>query len=405
MNIVTINTHDQAGGAAKVALSLHRAFARKGHRCKFLARYKSLTDDDIFCWGNDLVRQLRRITGRLERWLSLQYQLDPSLFLLGKTWMDKADIVHLHNIHGVYFNPLILPTLSRRYCTIWTLHDMWALTGRCAHSFDCERWRGGCGQCPTYREYPALNCDTSSFHQRVKHAIYQRAKLTVAVPSRWMQELVSQSILRDHDVRYIPNGVDASIFQPMDSRVIRQVLGLPEDRVIILCAGTGFADSPYKGFDYLAGALRSLNKSNILLIIIGGGSVVSSDDVGGCDVINVGRVDDEQRMARYYACTDVFALPSVAENCPLVVLEAMSCGKPVVAFKIGGVPDIVQHGKTGYLARASNADDFARGIRLSLEQPDTMREWGRAARERVMGNFTLDQQVQRYLDLYAEKLE
>ena len=405
MNIVTINTHDQAGGAAKVAHSLHRAFVKEGHRCRFLVRYKRLLGADIVRWETGPVRQLRRITRRLERRLGLQYLLDPSLFLIGKTWMDEADVVHLHNIHGSYFNPLILPTLSRRYCTIWTLHDMWALTGRCAHSFDCKRWQEGCGQCPSVEEYPALSHDTSSFHWRVKRAIYQRSELTVVVPSRWLQRLAGQSILGHCDIRYIPNGVDVAVFRPMDRHVTRQVLGLPEDRFLILCAGTGVTTSPYKGFDYLAQALRNLNRSNILLAIIGGGSPVSREAVGGHDVINVGRVDDEELMAHYYACADVFAFPSVAENCPLAVLEAMSSSTPVVAFQVGGIPDLIQHGKTGYLARARDVEDLARGIRLLLEQPDTIRDWGRAAREAVLKEFTLDQQVHRYLDLYAEKLE
>ena len=404
MNIVTINTHDKAGGAAKVALSLHQAFASQGHRCRFLVRYKSLPGADVVRWESNLVRQLRRVTPGLERRLGLQYLLDPSVLLAGKTWMDAADIVHLHNVHGSYFNPLILPMLSRRYCTIWTLHDIWALTGHCAHSFDCGRWQEGCGRCPSVKEYPALSRDTSGFQWRVKRAIYRRSDLTVVAPSRWLQRLAGQSILSHCDIRYIPNGVDVAVFRPMGRRATRRALGLPEACTLVLCVATGVATSPYKGFDYLVRALRSLERPGVLLVIVGGGSPVSREAVDGHDVVNVGRVEDEQRMARYYACADVLAFASLAENCPLAVLEAMSCGTPVVAFEVGGIPDLVQHGVSGYLARARDVGDLASGIRLSLEQPDTLRAWGHAARERVLNNFTLDRQVQCYLDLYAEKL-
>lgn len=405
MKVVSVNTHDRAGGAAKVALSLHRFFMGQGHACRFLAGIKLDEGDCTVGWTTPRATALRRYVARVDaRLLGLQYLLDPSILQCGRRWFDGTDVVQLHNIHGAYFNPLNLITLSRRYPVIWTLHDMWSITGKCVHSYDCERWRSGCGECPLLHEYPELPHDTSAFHWRAKRKIYRRSQLTVVTPSRWLQRLVSQSTLSDHDIRLIPNGVDVSTYRPFDKRAARRKLGIPEDARLVAFSGPGGSKNLFKGYEYLRQALAFLPRRKLALILIGR-SMGEVRDVSDVSVIEVGEITSEEEMALCYSAADVLALPSAAENCPLTVLEAMACGTPVVAFRVGGVPELVEHGKSGYLARQKDARDLAVGLRLVLERSGTSGAWGAAARQVVLREFTLERQGRRYLDLYTEIVE
>ena len=314
---------------------------------------------------------------------------------------QKADLLHLHNLHGGWFSPFALPLLSARKPTIWTLHDMHALTGHCAHSRDCERWREGCGRCPRLESAPPVFYDATDFVHADKKRLYEACRLTVAVPSRWLMQIAREGILGSQDIRLIYNGVDPRLFRPRDKRELRRELGVPEGATVLLFSAAGGKSNMWKGgMRYFSPLRKRLeNEPGLFFISLGGGRECRS-----CRERSLPYVHSRETMAKYYALSDLFVYPSLADNCPLGVLESMACGTPVVSFRTGGIPELVEHGKTGYLAEYGSLDDLHNGVMRLLRRDNDRDGMGTAARRTVLERFTEEKMIAAYLRLYEELL-
>lgn len=317
---------------------------------------------------------------------------------------QAADILHIHSFF-VFFSYLWLPRLTRHKPAILTLCDMWPYTGHCQYSYDCDRWKTGCGHCPYPDGYPAIQRDGTALEWKLKQWAFQRSNLVVVTKSRWATEQVQQSMLSHFPHHRIYNGVDTQIFYPRDRQSCRQSLGLPLDRNILLFSASNL-NNPRKGGDLLLQAIRELPQSvtaNLLLLTLGHGGESLAQAVG-IETVNLGYISDEQRLAHCYAAADLFLFPTRNELLGNVALESLACGTPVVAFKVGGVPDVVQHGLTGYLAEPENASDLCRGIQQLLTQPQLHQNMSRNGPERVKQDFSLEVAVQKYTNLYHSLL-
>lgn len=404
MRIASVNTHDCAGGAARVAMDLHREYIRRGHEAVFLTGMKVTREPAVYHWNSCFVSLARRVTGRVERATGLQYVLEPSVVLGGRRWFDQASVVHLHNIHGGYFNIGLLPYLARRHSVVWTLHDMWALTGHCAHAFDCDEWLNGCETCAWPSTEIPIARQSTHLNVLVKRLLYAASDpLTVVTPSEWLAAKVRHSILAGARLEVIPNAVDTRIFRPADRWQARRALGLCSSEPMVLAAGAGVIANTFKGFAVLAEALLDPDLPRLHVVIAGGGGAVPKAVARRHRITDLGPITDQHVMAAVYSACDVFALPSLAENCPLAVLEAMASSRPVVASSVGGVPELVAHLRTGYLARVADADDFARGLLECLADGDRAAAWGAAGRERVVERHTLVRQSSDYCDLFGRR--
>ena len=402
MNILHISTLDNVGGAARVAYSLKEGYKHLGHNSQILVGRKSGDWEDIVQIPK---KRLQKITSLIFNKLSLQYLGYFNTFKI-KNFKEfsNADIVNLHNLHGDYFNFLALPGLTKSKPTVWTLHDHWAITGRCAFSYGCDKWQTGCGDCPDLAYYPASKRDTSKLIWKLKKWTYKRSNLVIVTPSKWLKNLVENSILADKEIHIIYNGVDHKKFHPMTKSVIRNQLGLPEDKLILMFIANGGVRNRQKGGDYLFDALKRVNTKNVFFLDIGSSDELDKIMHRDVDYLSIPYVHDED-LPGYYAASDLLIFPSIAENCPLVVLEAMACGTPVIAFNTGGVPELVDHMKTGYVAEYKNSDDLATGVERFLSDDVLRAKAGILARQRVEDKFTLDQQVDNYLMLYAHILD
>src|SRR5919198_784593 len=221
LDVLHISESDAAGGAARTAYKVHRGLNASGHRSRMLVGRKVTGDDDIRrIKRSDLWRAADRACGEVLDRLDLQYVFYPSSFGVARDpWFRSADVVQLHNLHGSYFSFTALPTLTRRRPTVWLLQDQWAFTGHVAYSLDCERWRR----------------DTTALLWRLKRFVYERSRLTLIVPSRWMLDLVHTSpLLSRFPVHRIPHGVDTTVFRPMPKVEARRRLGLEADRPLVL---------------------------------------------------------------------------------------------------------------------------------------------------------------------------
>lgn len=400
-SILHINTLGDQGGAAKVAASLNMFLNRSGLHSEFLV-------DQIMEHSNATI--LPKVTSTKQRILwSMQNNqgwLDffhlSTLNIKEMPVFKDTDILHLHNLHGDYFSPFALPELTALKPTVWTLHDMQAITGHCAHSFDCERWLAGCGSCPNLNIYPAINKDTSTFLWETKKQIYAYSDLTIVCPSKWLKDKVDRSILGNKGARLIYNGIDNSVFKAMDKQQARKELNLPLGKKILLFTAHEGTSNYWKGGSFVDEAYQRLREKQDILFLNAG--VTSAAKGQGGSWVDVPYIFDEYTLAKYYSAADLFIYPSLADNCPLVVLESLSCGTPVVAFRTGGIPELVEHMKMGYLAEYKNSSDFVHGIRTLLEDTELLSQMHIAAHAAVQQRFTLPQMIENYISLYEEIL-
>lgn len=404
MNILQISTFDGNGGAGKVAHVLHSKYRSAGHRVGLLVRAKTSDDPDVHVIRSAGLEWLEQQLDRAEKYLGWQYLTYPSTFLLRThPAFRQADIVQLHNTHGFYFGQPALPALSRAKPTVWTLHDMWALTGHCAHSFDCERWRTGCGRCPYLGTYPPLKHDTTAFLWQVKRKAYGRSRVTIVAPSNWLRSKLEASLLARFHCELIPNGIDLQVFNPLSRLSVRPGLGIAlEARVIAFTVPAEWDE--YRGFDFLVNALRGLPASGYHLLAMGARSLPR--DLEERFVTSyMGWIIDEHRMAQVLSSADLYLQPSLADTAPLAVIEAMACGTPVIGTNVGGIPEMVRTPQAGFIVPLNDAPALSRAIQTFFQDDDLGQRMSINAREIAERDYGINLQVERYLRLYEQTIE
>jgi glycosyltransferase involved in cell wall biosynthesis len=316
----------------------------------------------------------------------------------------RADLLHLHVLHGAYFDLRALPFLSHRIPTVVTLHDEWMLTGHCAGSIDCPRWQTGCGSCPDLKRSPSVRRDATAFNWRRKSDIYEKGRLHVVTPSRDLMAKFGKSMLAKAAVsrHVIPHGIDLSVFKTGNREEARQFLGLPKSATILLFSAQGTLDNPYKDFQTLRNALEMMANERAAqnLLVIALGKEASAERLGQIELRFVPYESDRQSVARYYQASDIYVHASKAESWGLAVTEAMACGLPVVASAVGGVPDQVSEGETGFLASPGDAACLAERIARLLGDEEFRRRMGRRGFEKAQAAFGLDRMLDDYLELY-----
>jgi len=290
---------------------------------------------------------------------------------------------------------------------IWTLHDSWAFTGGCHMPYDCVRYRESCGSCPVLGS--RREADLSRWVWRRKMRAWRDLNLTLVTPSRWLAECAgASSLFRNTRIEVIPNGLNLTIFKPIDKLFARDLLRLPKNKKLILFGGVSITSDPNKGFQFLLPALNSVAakgwQHDAELMVFGSSEPDSSPNFG-MKVNYYGRLHEEFSLALLYSAADMFLAPSMQENLPYTIMESMACGTPCVAFNQGGVPDLIEHERNGYLARPFDKDDLAKGIEWLLKEDGIRLEMSVLSRRKVEDMFSLDTVAKRYVELYEEVLE
>lgn len=404
MNILHINQSDLSGGAAIAGYRLHQSLLAQGVDSKMLAgRVETYSERVAPTYHN---RYLEIKFAQLIKFTSLNYITQVGSFRLPQhPFYQAADALNFHNLHSGYFNYLAIPTLTKHKPAIFTLHDMWSFTGHCGYSFDCDRWKIGCGQCPYPDTYPEIKRDNTHIEWKLKNWAYRRSNLTIVAPSRWLVEQAKASMLNQFPIHHIPYGIDTEAYQPLNQAQCRGLLGIPADKKVLMFAAFLITDTR-KGSDLLMKALQQLPttlKSELLLLTIGAGSD-KLGEVVGIQTIYLGHISNDRLKAIAYSAADLFLLPTRADNLPLVLQESLACGTPMISFKIGGVPDLVRPGITGYLAAPNDAADLSRGILELLEDQNLRDQMRQNCRAIALDEYPLQQQADRYIELYRNAL-
>ncbi|HBH80275.1 MAG TPA: group 1 glycosyl transferase [Nitrospira sp.] len=342
-------------------------------------------------------------------------------FNFPETWRLLAlspadpDILHCHNLHGGwlsrggYFDLRALPELCRTIPTIITLHDTWMLSGHCAYTLGCERWKTGCGHCPDLSIYPAISRDGTAENWQRKRDIYAACRLYVSTPSRWLLHQVEQSILAPAIIqgRVIPNGVDLSHFCPGSQRVARTARGLPQDAAILLFVANQAKSNMFKDYRTvercaITTAARYQHRKVLLLVLGEQGEPVVFEN-GEVQFIAFQR--DANILAQYYQAADVYVHAAKSDTFPNTVLEALACGLPVVATAVDGIPEQIEESQSGYLVQAGDADTMASRVIQLLSSEGLRTSMGTTAADIASRSFGIQRQVQAYLDWYEQILD
>lgn len=408
LRIVHIGTADNRGGAARAAFQLHEGLRRLGHDSRMLVgqRFEQRTEIERIGFPKTLGgRILNRLILELETRTGLQYLIQPHRrAFLSHRFLVSTDIIHLHNLHGNFFPITILPRLSKISPMVWTLHDTWSMTGHCAYNYDCDRWMIGCGKCPILSEHPKISVDTTALLWRVKDYLYRRSNICVVAPSRWLTTMARTSpLLGRFDTQCIPYGIDTQGFHPVDRATARVRLGLPVDALVTMIIL--LPEDKRKGREYFIHALHKLKSGLKPWLLVVGSRGLLNGIPQGIPVHEVGYVETTEVMNLCYSAADVFVLPTLADNLPLSLLEALAAGTPSVAFNTGGVSDIVRHKDTGYLANYKDSDDLALGIEMILTDDGLRAAMRLRCREVAVAEYSLDLQARRFEDLYRKVIQ
>ncbi len=396
MNILQINTLDKKGGAAKVAYSLKKELEKIGHETSMFVGRKYSDEKNV-----GILNDVRSFSGKARRklayWLANDIDIFSSDHILKTPEFKKADIVHCHNLHSNYFNLGTLIKISAVKPVVWTFHDMWPITAHCAHAFDGKMKENGFFTCPSLDIYPPIAWHNEKYLEKRKARIYRNSNFHIVTPSKWLADKVKQSILKDKPLSIIYNGIDTSIFRPYNKQECRQHLGLPTAKRIILVVAKGGVSNPWKGGNYAQQAIKAFTSdSRAFFVDLGGDTGQDSPCLK-----TVSYMPDQDTLAKYYSAADMLLYPSIADNCPLVVLEAMACGLPIVSFRTGGIPELVEHQKTGYIAGYKDAEDLIAGIRWMLDKNDAEYDIFRHnARIKILSGFTIEHITEQYLRIY-----
>jgi len=399
LKIAQINTVDKKGGAARVAWMLKEGLKDRGFQTKMFVKERFSQDSDVQTITNPAIDGGDDYSSKG----FLYYDINSTFSLSRNNDFISSDVFHFHNLHGDYFNPFALPELTKIRPSVWTLHDMQSMTGHCAYAFDCPRWQSGCGDCPDPESYPAVTIDRTARMWEDKRRIYQKSDIELIVPSQWMKDVVKKSILKDKRVHLIYNGIDERIYRPYDKYAARKKLRIPDNSIVLgFVSHKGLSDRR-KGGDFILEAYRYFISKypNVYFVCIGD----KSGEAPAERFLQIPYVLDENLLAEVYCAADVFMFPTLADNCPLVVLELMACGVPAVSFNVGGVPELIENGKTGFVAGYKNGPEFVQMTERLVLNRVRQKEFSHAGRERLRKMFTLERMIDEHVCLYEKLAE
>lgn len=409
MKVLIVSTRDIAGGAARAAFRLFKGLQRIGVDVHMLVLSKASDEPNI--------------TGPQSKKDIAFSKIYPSLngVLLGMLYGNKErrvfssavtphdisrrineinpDIVNLHWVTDGFLKIEHLKKI--RQPIVWSLHDMWPFTGGCHYDLGCGKYLQSCGACPALGSKKEHDMSRWLFNRK-KKTFKEVNDLTIVGLSRWLGACAEKSsLLKDRRTEILPNGIDVNIFKPVDKITARKMLNLPLNKKMVLFGAMNPQANPVKGYKHLVAALHHVRNEHLNFLIFG--TSYPQKHLGlKYEAHYLGKFADDLSLAVVYSAADVVVVPSVQENLSNVIMEALACGTPVVAFNIGGNGDMIAHQQNGYLAAPLEAKDLANGIDWVIEDADRWHQLSATARKQVVENYSLEKVAYQYKELFSE---
>ena len=419
MKVVLINTSDSGGGAAIACKRLMEALTLEGIDVRMLVMTKKSQLIQIQAFKKTKYQNylsfFRFAFERLsflfhERDKSVRFAFSPAnigVDISTHPWIKEADIVHIHWINGGFLSlKSLYKLLEKKKHHVFTLHDMWLFTGGCHYAGDCPNFENKCQNCPFLKNPSSHDLSSKIWTKKMK--LFGSKKLNVVCCSEWLAKTAKKSsLLKNANIQNIPNPISLIDFKPKDKISIREKLQIPSNDFVILFGAANINDKR-KGFSYLLDALNILNSqnqiiSNLTIAVFGKAKDFDTSQIP-FSVVNLGQISSLEKMTEVYAMADLFVLPSLEDNLPNTVMESMACGTPVVAFNIGGIPEMVEHEKTGIIVNEISADALANGILKSIQNQD-INQWSCNARHKVEAEYNQQTVAQKYINVYNHIIE
>ncbi|MCD8297702.1 MAG: glycosyltransferase family 4 protein [Prevotella sp.] len=418
MRILVVNTSEMTGGAAVAANRLVAALNNNGVKAKMLVRDK--TTDNITVSGMNH-KPFRLWHFLWERWCIFCYlhfskkhlfEIDianSGFDITGLNEFKEADVIHLHWINqGMLSLKGIRKIFESGKPVVWTLHDLWPVSGICHYARQCDKFVMGCKDCPLLPKRIIFPDLAKKIWNKKKH-IYLRSNIHFVACSEWLANTARKSgSTNGLNVSAIPNSIDTNIFQPLDKVKVRKKLGLPENKKIVLFVSQRVTDVR-KGASLLIDAINKICADNpvsatsIVVALLGSHAETLKQQIN-IPCIELGYISGDNNLAQVYSAADVFVLPSMEDNLPNTIMEALACGVPCVGFNVGGIPEMIDHLKNGYVAEYKNAGDLAKGIWWILSEADSD-QLRQNALHKVHTSYSQHNVASRYIEVYESALK
>ena len=413
--ILHLSTFHLEGGAGVAATRLHRALLGAGEDSRMLIPEVRKPENGVIPLADNKWKSktgfARFVFERLyfyphEKSESVRFAFSPAAAgadISNHPLVKEADIIHLHWIN---FGFLSMDSLKKLFALgkpiVWTMHDMWTFTGGCHYSRGCDHFLTHCQYCPYLAKPDRYDISFTQFERKAE--IYKMAKMALISPSNWLNELTKKAFLtKEIQALSIPNCLDTKTFKPQIKHEVRTLLNLPTDKILVLFAGANTQD-PRKGFEYFKEAIKICNAStNNIEVLIFGKSNSGTFDSFPVPVHYLGKITETEKMVNVYNAADMIVVPSMEDNLPNTIMEAMACGTPAVGFDTGGIPEMIDHQSNGYVAHLKSAESLAEGIDWVLKN-DADGKVSEKAREKVEIFYSEKSVTKQYISLYKSLL-
>jgi len=411
MKILIVNISDINGGASRAAYRLHTSLLDQNVESEMLVGEKGSDDFTVLTPNvTPMQKSFSLIRGFIESIPERFYKnrsgtlFNSSFTPFGNIVKEinkiDPDIVHLHWISG---GTIKIEDLKKiKAPIVWSLHDMWAFTGGCHYDEECGAFENSCGNCKVLGSHKKNDLSQKVFKRKQK--IYEQiANMTIVGLSRWLHECAKKSTLLGQKKHImLPNPIDTKNFKPFERNQARELWNLPKDKKLILIGAMNATSDPRKGFTEFIHALQFLSDESVEIVVFGSLEPNEAQDFG-FKTHYLGSLYDDTSLVTLYSAVDVTVVPSLQENLSNIIMENLSCATPVVAFDIGGNSDMIEHKKTGYLAKPFSSADLASGIQWVLVNPryDTL---CKNARDKVVMEFDNSIVAPKYIMLYKDIL-
>jgi glycosyltransferase involved in cell wall biosynthesis len=421
MKISMLSTFDNVGGAPIAAYRLFKGLKQLKQEPVMLVKDKKSNDPGIY--------KIRTTPPEynIERMLFQQIhkkEIDQDRTILTNTWfsipypgydlsktqlISNSDIINLHWVAEFQSVETISNLLKTAKPVVWTLHDENPYTGGCHYTAGCTKYRDDCLDCLQLKD----NRNQIPFYNLKNKINLWNKILTIVTPSKWLAECARKSrVFKGLRIEVIPNSLETDVFKPKEKELAKKELGLDTQSVTLLFgAYTSFEKR--KGFVKLLDAMKYclqdkkfknlVKKAGIKILTFG----PPQEDLQKLDIEieSIGYIDDNEKLSTIYSAADIFILPSLEDNLPNTMLEAMACGTPVVSFEVGGMPDMITNGITGYMAPPFDVKEFGEIILKIVFNRDERKQMERNCRQLIEKKFKLQDQAENYLALFQDLLK
>lgn len=412
MRVLIINTSERIGGAAIAANRLMEALKNNGIKTKMLVRDKQTDQISVVELKKSWWKVWQFIWERVVIWQANHFKKH-NLFavdiantgtnITALPEFTQADVIHLHWINqGMLSLTDIRRIIQSGKPIVWTMHDMWPFTGICHYAGDCDKYATQCHNCPQLYKGSRKDIAYRTFQKKKK--LFEGAQITFVACSRWLESLAKKSdLIKGQTITNIPNAINTNLFKPRDKKQAREKCHLPQDKKLLLFGSVKITDKR-KGIDYLVSACKQIASSypdfsKELGVVVFGNQAEQYASLFPFPIYPMNYVSNEKELVDIYNAVDLYVTPSLQDNLPNTIVEAMACGIPCIGFNVGGIPQMIDHLHNGYVAKYQSSKDLANGIHWALTEGEYESLSEEACRKAV-SSYSESTIAKKYVEIY-----